>query len=109
MYGAIVCTIAVTQGDVDTRSILNLEIANQESAAFLEANHRSRIECLLVVASLPPACSLSVDDGSLTFALNNNVALVLVLATDKDRFVVRRLAIFHELQGGSSAKVEYSL
>ena len=106
MNRTIVCTIAVTQGDVDTRSILDLEITNQKSAAFLEADHRSRIECLLVVASLPPACSLSVDDGSFTFALNNNVALVLVLATDKERFVVWRLTIFHELQGSTCAKVE---
>ena len=109
MNSTMVRTIAVTQGDVDTRSILNLEIANQESAAFLESDHGSRIEFLIVVASLPPTGSLSIDDGSLTFALNNNVALVLILATDKERFVVRCLSIFYELQGGSCAKVEHSL
>ena len=109
MNSTIAGTIAVTQGDVDTRSILNLEIANQESAAFLESDHGSRIESLLVVASLPPAGSLTVDNRSFTFALYNNVALVLVLATDKERFVVRCLSIFYELQGGSCAKVEHSL
>ena len=109
MYGAIVCTIAVAQGDVDTRTILNLEIANQEPAAFLETDHGSRIESLLVVASLPPAGTLTVDNRSFTFTLYDNVALVLVLATDKERFVVWRLAIFHEFQSCSCAKVEYSL
>ena len=109
MNSTMVCTIAVTQGDVDTRSILNLEIANQESAAFLEADHGSRIESLLVVASLPPAGSLTIDDRSFTFALYNNVALVLVLATDKERFVVRCLTIFNEFQSRSCAKVEHSL
>ena len=109
MNGTMVRTIAVTQGDVDTRSILNLEIANQESAAFLESDHGSRIESLLVVASLPPAGSLSIDNRSFTFALYNDVALVLVLATDKERFVVRCLTIFNEFQSRSCAKVEYSL
>ena len=109
MNSTIAGTIAVTQGDVDTRSILNLEIANQESAAFLESDHGSRIESLLVVASLPPAGTLTIDDGSLTFALYNNVALVLVLATDKERFVVRCLTIFHEFQCSTFAKVEHSL
>ena len=109
MNSTIVCTIAVTQGNVDTRSILNLEIANQESAAFLESDHGSRIESLLVVASFPPAGTLSIDDRSFTFALYNNVALVLVLATDKERFVVRCLTIFNEFQSRSCAKVEHSL
>ena len=109
MNCTMVCTIAVTQGDVDTRSILNLEIANQKSAAFLESDHGSRIESLLVVASLPPAGSLTIDNRSFTFALYDNVALVLVLATDKERLIVRSLAVFYELQGGSSAKVENSL
>ena len=106
MNCTIAGTIAVTQGDVDPRSILNLEIANQESAAFLETDHRSRIEFLLVVASLPPAGSLTVNNRSFTFTLYNNVALVLVLATDKDCFVIWCLSIFHELQGCSCAKVE---
>ena len=109
MNGTMVRTIAVTQGDVDTRSILNLEIANQESAAFLESDHGSRIESLLVVASLPPAGSLSIDNRSFTFALYNDVALVLVLTTDKERFVVWCLTIFNEFQSRSCAKVEYSL
>ena len=109
MDGTVTGTIAVTQGDVDTRSILNLEIANQESAAFLEADHGSWIESLLVVASLPPAGSLAIDNRSFTFALYNNVALVLVLATDKERFVVRCLSIFNEFQSRSCAKVEHSL
>ena len=109
MDGTVAGTIAVTQGDVDTRSILNLEIANQESAAFLESDHGSRIESLLVVASLPPAGSLTIDNRSFTFALYNNVALVLVLATDKYSLIIWSLAVFYELQGGSSAKVENSL
>ena len=109
MNSTIAGTIAVTQGDVDTRSILNLEIANQESAAFLESDHGSRIESLLVVASLPPAGSLTIDNRSFTFALYNNVALVFVLATDKERFVVRCLTIFHEFQCSTFAKVENSL
>ena len=109
MNSTIVGSIAVTQGNVDTRSILDLEIANQESAAFLETDHRSRIEFLLVVASLPPAGSLTIDNRSFTFALYNNVALVLVLATDKERFVVRCLTIFHEFQCSTFAKVEHSL
>ena len=109
MNSTIAGTIAVTQGDVDTRSILNLEIANQESAAFLESDHSSRIESLLVVASLPPAGSLTIDNRSFTFALYNNVALVLVLATDKYSLIIWSLAVFYELQGGSSAKVENSL
>ena len=109
MNSTMVRTIAVTQGDVDTRSILNLEIANQKSAAFLESDHGSRIESLLVVASLPPAGSLTVDNRSFTFALYNDVALVLVLTTDKERFVVRCLTIFNEFQSRSCAKVEHSL
>ena len=109
MDGTVAGTIAVTQGDVDTRSILNLEIANQESAAFLESDHGSRIESLLVVASLPPAGSLTIDNRSFTFAFYNNVALVLVLATDKYSLIIWSLAVFYELQGGSSAKVENSL
>ena len=109
MNSTIVGSIAVTQGNIDTRSILDLEIANQESAAFLETDHRSRIEFLLVVASLPPASTLTVDNRSFTFALYNNVALVLVLATDKERFVVRCLTIFHEFQCSTFAKVEHSL
>ena len=106
MNSTIVGSIAVTQGNVDTRSILDLEIANQESAAFLETDHRSRIEFLLVVASLPPAGSLTVNNRSFSFTLYNNVALVLVLATDKERFVVRCLTIFHEFQCSTFAKVE---
>ena len=109
MNSTIAGTIAVTQGDVDTRSILNLEIANQESAAFLESDHGSWIESLLVVASLPPAGSLTIDNRSFTFALYNNVALVLVLATDKYSLIIWSLAVFYELQGGSFAKVEHSL
>ena len=109
MDGTVVGTIAVAQGDIDTRTILHLEIANQESAAFLEADHGSRIESLLVVASLPPAGTLTVDNRSFTFTLYDNVALVLVLATDKERFVVRCLTIFNEFQSRSCAKVEHSL
>ena len=44
-----------------------------------------------------------------TFTLYDNVALVLVLATDKERFVVRCLTIFNEFQSRSCAKVEHSL
>ena len=106
MNSTIVGSIAVTQGNVDTRSILDLEIANQESAAFLETDHRSRIEFLLVVASLPPAGSLTVNNRSFTFTLYNNVALVLILATNKDCFVIWCLSIFYEFQGCSCAKVE---
>ena len=51
MNGTVVGTIAVAQGDIDTRTILHLEIANQESAAFLESDHGSWIESLLVVAT----------------------------------------------------------
>ena len=109
MNSTMACTIAVTQGDVDTRSILNLEIANQESAAFLEADHRSWIECLLIVASLPPAGSLTIDNRSFTFTLYNNVALVLILATNKDCFVIWCLSIFYEFQCSTFAKVEHSL
>ena len=109
MNSTIVGSIAVTQSNVDTRSILDLEISNQESAAFLEADHGSWIEGLLIVASLPPACTLTIDNRSFTFALYNNVALVLVLTTDKERFVVRCLTIFNEFQSRSCAKVEHSL
>ena len=106
MNSTIVGSIAVAQGDVDTRSILDLEIANQESAAFLETDHRSWIEGLLVIASLPPAGSLTVNNRSFTFTLYNNVALVLVLATNEYSLIVWSLAVFYELQGCSCAKVE---
>ena len=109
MNSTIVGTIAVTQSNVDTRSILNLEIANQEPAAFFETDHGSRIEFLLVVASLPPAGSLTVDNRSFTFTLYNNVALVLILATNKDCFVIWCLSIFYEFQCSTFAKVEHSL
>ena len=109
MNSTIAGPIAVTQGNVDTRSILDLEISNQESAAFLEADHGSWIEGLLIVASLPPAGTLTVDNRSFTFTLYDNVALVLVLATNEYSFIIWSLAVFYELQGGSSAKVEYSL
>ena len=106
MNSTIVGSIAVTQGNVDTRSILDLEIANQESAAFLEADHRSWIECLLIVASLPPAGSLTIDNRSFTFTLYNNVALVLILATNEYSLIIWRLAVFHELQCGTMTKVK---
>ena len=109
MNSTIVGSIAVTQGNVDTRSILDLEIANQESAAFLEADHRSWIECLLIVASLPPAGSLTIDNRSFTFTLYNNVALVLILATNEYSLIIWRLAVFHELQCGTCAEVKDGL
>ena len=109
MDGTVVGTIAVAQGDIDTRTILHLEIANQESAAFLESDHGSWIESLLVVASLPPAGSLTVNNRSFTFTLYNNVALVLVFATNEYSLIVWCLSIFYEFQGCSCAKVEHSL
>ena len=85
MNSTIVGSIAVTQGNVDTRSILNLEIANQESAAFLETDHRSRIEFLLVVASLPPAAIVIQSDDKLVALVHPDMEEVNNLGfTDED-------------------------
>ena len=102
---------AVADGDVHTRSILNLEVAEQEALALLEADHCTRIEGFAILSSEPPACALTVDDGSFSFTLDNNVGNVLafVLSADEDSLGIRCLAIFHEFQGGTCAEVKDGL
>lgn len=101
------CLATVTDGDVHTWSILNFEVAEQETLTLFEAYHRTWVEGLALLFCQPPACTLSVDDRCFAFTLDYNVALILILTTDEYSLVVRSLAIFHELQGGTCAKVEY--
>ena len=109
MDGSMASLTAVADGDVHTRSILNFEVTEQEALALLEADHCTRIEGFAILSCEPPACTLTIDNRSFTFALYNNVALVPVLTTDKECFVVRCLTIFNEFQSRSCAKVEHSL
>ena len=109
MNSSMTCLATVTDGDVHTWSILNFEVAKQETLTLFEAYHRTRVEGLALLFCQPPACTLSGDDRCFAFTLDNNIGniLALVLTTDEYSLVVRSLAIFHELQGGTCAKVEY--
>ena len=109
MDGSMASLTAVADGDVHTRSILNFEVTEQEALALLEADHCTRIEGFAILSCEPPACTLTIDNRSFTFALYNNVALVLVLATDKYSLIIWSLAVFYEFQCSSCAKVEHSL
>ena len=62
MDGSMASLTAVADGDVYTRSILNLEVTEQEALALLEADHCTRIECFAILSCEPPACTLTVDD-----------------------------------------------
>ena len=111
MNGSMASLSAVADGDVHTRSILNLEVAEQEALALFEADHRTRIKGFAILSCEPPACALTINNRSYTFTLDNNVSniLTLVLSADEDSLGIRRLAIFHELQGSTCAKVEDGL
>ena len=111
MDGSMASLTAVADGDVYTRSILNLEVTEQEALALLEADHCTRIEGFAILSCEPPACTLTVDDRSFTFTLDNNVGnvLALVLSADEDNLIVWRLAVFHELQCGTCAEVKDGL
>ena len=101
------CLTTIADGKIYTWGVLNLYISNHETRTLFEADHGSWIESLLVVASLPPACTLSVDDRCFAFTLDDDIILVSVLTTNKESLVVRSLSILHELQGGTCAEVEY--
>ena len=109
MNRCMACLTAIADSKIYTWSVLNLYISNHETRTLFEADHGSRIECLLIVACLPPACSLTINNRSFSFTLNDDITLFSVLATDKERFVVRCLTIFHEFQCSTFAKVENSL
>ena len=109
MNSSMTCLATVTDGDVHTWSILNFEVAEQETLTLFEAYHRTRVEGLALLFCQPPACTLAVNDRCFAFTLDNNIGniLALVLTTDEYCLVVRSLAVFYELQGGTCAKVEY--
>ena len=86
---SVVSFSAVTDGDVDTRSILYLEVAEQEARALFEANHRSWIEGLSIFSCEPPSSALTIDDGSNALTFDDDVVLFSVLASDKNLFGVR--------------------
>ena len=103
------CLTTIADSKIYTWGVLNFYISNHETRTLFEADHGSRIEGLLVIASLPPSSSLSINDRCLAFTLNNDIILLSVLATNEYSLIIWSLAVFYELQGGSSAKVEYCL
>ena len=87
----------ITDGDVDTRSVLDLEVAKQEAFALFEADHCSRVEGLFILLCKPPAGTLSVDDRCFSFTFYDNIrdAFSSVFAANENNLAVWSLAVFH--------------
>ena len=107
MNRCMACLTAIADSKIYTWGVLNLYVSNHETRTLFETDHSSWVESFLVVTSFPPACTLSINDRCFAFTFDNNIGLFSALTTNKESLVVRSLAIFHELQGGTCTKVEY--